>query len=83
MKRTMRSLEWDSQYRILRAIDQRIIPAHLNYLELKNVAAVKEAICNMTVRGAPAIGVAAAYGVALAAWNTKGSDIGKFKKMIR
>src|SRR5512147_2569517 len=51
----------------LEMIDQRILPASFEYLAYKSAAAVAEGIRSMVVRGAPAIGVAAAYGVALEA----------------
>jgi methylthioribose-1-phosphate isomerase len=51
----------------LRLIDQRRLPGELAYLECRTVDAVAEAIRNLAVRGAPAIGVAAAYGVLLGA----------------
>ena len=53
----------------LRVLDQRQIPHQVVYLDLNSVEEVAEAIRNMTIRGAPAIGVAAAYGLALAAIN--------------
>ena len=51
----------------LEMIDQRILPASFQYLAYDSAAAVAEGIRSMVVRGAPAIGVAAAYGVALEA----------------
>ncbi|HLM70732.1 MAG: S-methyl-5-thioribose-1-phosphate isomerase [Thermoplasmata archaeon] len=48
-------------------IDQRKLPGRLVVLRLHTVAKVAAAIRTMAVRGAPAIGVAAAYGMALAA----------------
>jgi len=51
----------------LEMIDQRILPARFHYLSYRNAAEVAEGIGTMVVRGAPAIGVAAAYGVALEA----------------
>ncbi len=51
----------------LEMIDQRILPAVFHYLAYDSAATVAEAIRSMVVRGAPAIGVAAAYGVALEA----------------
>lgn len=47
-------------------INQRVIPARLEVLSYSKPNEIAEAIKDMTVRGAPAIGVAAAYGVALA-----------------
>ena len=51
----------------VRMIDQRLLPAEFKMLELRDYREVGEAIRTMAVRGAPAIGVAAALGLALAA----------------
>lgn len=51
----------------LLVLDQRLLPFEKKYLELTTYKQVIEAIKNMTVRGAPLIGITAAYGVALAA----------------
>jgi methylthioribose-1-phosphate isomerase len=51
----------------LEMIDQRILPAAFEYLSYDSAVSVAEGIRSMVVRGAPAIGVAAAYGVALEA----------------
>jgi methylthioribose-1-phosphate isomerase len=53
--------------RTLEMIDQRVLPARFSYLPYDSAASVAEGIRSMVVRGAPAIGVAAAYGVALEA----------------
>ncbi len=51
----------------LEMIDQRILPERFEYVTFDSAAAVSEGIRNMVVRGAPAIGCAAAYGIALEA----------------
>ncbi len=51
----------------LEMIDQRVLPARFEYLRYGSAAEVAEGIRSMVVRGAPAIGCAAAYGVALQA----------------
>ncbi|MFY9326586.1 MAG: S-methyl-5-thioribose-1-phosphate isomerase, partial [Georgfuchsia sp.] len=51
----------------LEMIDQRVLPARFEYLTYADAMSVAEGIRSMVVRGAPAIGVAAAYGVALEA----------------
>ncbi len=51
----------------LELIDQRALPARLEYVSCTSAAEVAEAIRSMVVRGAPAIGCAAAFGVALEA----------------
>ena len=48
-------------------LDQRALPARIDYLRYESAAAVADGIKTMVVRGAPAIGCAAAYGVALEA----------------
>lgn len=50
----------------LHLIDQRLLPSRLKVLHLRRVTDVAEAIRGMAVRGAPSIGAAAAYGMALA-----------------
>ena len=61
----MRSVEWEAG--AVKMIDQRALPWKLEYVRLETVEAVAESIANMTVRGAPAIGASAAFGMALAA----------------
>ena len=51
----------------LEMIDQRILPITFEYRSYNDAAGVAESIRSMVIRGAPAIGVAAAYGVALEA----------------
>src|SRR4051812_41836167 len=51
----------------LEMIDQRVLPAEFRYLSYDSAAAVANGIRDMVVRGAPAIGCAAAYGIALEA----------------
>jgi methylthioribose-1-phosphate isomerase len=58
-------MEWAGGY--LRLLDQRELPNREIWLELRTWQEVVIAIRDMAVRGAPAIGVAAAYGMAIAA----------------
>ncbi len=48
-------------------LDQRLLPQEETYIALDNVKAVAQAITDMVVRGAPAIGITAAYGIVIAA----------------
>lgn len=66
----------------LHLIDQRRLPGELRVLRLRRVAEVAQAIRTLTVRGAPAIGVAAAYGMALAA-RARGADREGAAKLLR
>jgi methylthioribose-1-phosphate isomerase len=51
----------------VRMIDQTLLPARLLYLEIDSIEVMRDAILRLAVRGAPAIGVAAAFGVVLGA----------------
>ncbi len=51
----------------LRLLNQRLLPHEERYIDCVNAAEVADAIHSMAVRGAPAIGISAAYGLALAA----------------
>jgi methylthioribose-1-phosphate isomerase len=59
------TLRWNGN--ALELLDQRVLPSRVEYLRYDSAAAVADAIRGMVVRGAPAIGCAAAYGVALEA----------------
>ncbi len=54
----------------LQVLDQRLLPHEKKYLELTSYKQVIDGIKNMTLRGAPLIGIVAAYGMALAAVET-------------
>ncbi len=62
---TFRTIEWVEER--VRMLDQRVLPEQTVYLEFEDHRAVAQAIREMVIRGAPAIGAAAAYGLALAA----------------
>lgn len=61
------AIQWDGEQLIL--LDQRLLPTEEVYLHYQEVESVGDAIRDMVVRGAPAIGITAAYGVVLAAKN--------------
>ncbi|MGD8815063.1 MAG: S-methyl-5-thioribose-1-phosphate isomerase, partial [Anaerolineales bacterium] len=71
----MRTVSWDPDGPAVRMIDQRLLPADLQILTLKTAAEVAQAIQEMVVRGAPAIGVSAAFGLALAAVNSRTREV--------
>jgi len=62
----------------VRFIDQTKLPLEESYVLATTCEQVAEAIVTMVVRGAPAIGVSAAYGVALGALNTKAKTAEEF-----
>ena len=69
----IKTVEWTSEG--IRMIDQRLLPAEEKYLLLKSCEEVADAIRKMAVRGAPAIGVSAAMGLALGATQFVGTSV--------
>jgi methylthioribose-1-phosphate isomerase len=64
----MESIRWQGDLTgKLELLDQTLLPTELRYIACDDTATVWEAIRSLRVRGAPAIGIAAAYGVVLAA----------------
>ena len=72
----MKPIEWTSGK--LRLLDQTLLPRKKVWLDIDNHQGVARAIREMRVRGAPAIGVAAAYGVALAAEGIQAEGMADF-----
>jgi methylthioribose-1-phosphate isomerase len=68
---SMRTLYWDDDTDELRMIDQRRLPAELMIVSYRTHREVADAIRKMVVRGAPAIGAAAGFGLALAGRESK------------
>jgi methylthioribose-1-phosphate isomerase len=66
----MRTIEWDARG-LVRMIDQRRLPKEFVVVEFDDYRDVARAIQDMTIRGAPAIGAAAAFGLALAACHSR------------
>ena len=67
----------------VRLIDQTALPGQTIYLHLETVDDLAEAICSLRVRGAPAIGIAAALGVVLAANQSLQEDTQLFIEHVR
>jgi len=69
----IKTVEWTSEG--VRMLDQRILPTEEKYLMLRSYEEVADAIKKMVVRGAPAIGVSAAMGLALGASQSVGTSV--------
>lgn len=67
---------------IVRMLDQRKLPHETVYNDYKNALEVADSIRNMVIRGAPAIGAAAAYGMALTAWHSEASNLDGIKSEL-
>ena len=72
------TLRWEDQH--LHILDQTLLPAQAKIIELASVEAVWEAIKSLRVRGAPAIGVCAAYGVLVGTRDYRHEDSTEFRK---
>jgi methylthioribose-1-phosphate isomerase len=72
-QRMIKTVEWTNEG--VRMIDQRLLPNEEKYLMLRSYEEVAEAIKKMVVRGAPAIGVSAAMGLALGASQSVGTSV--------
>jgi methylthioribose-1-phosphate isomerase len=62
---SIRAVQWQGDH--LRLLDQRLLPGEERWIDCRDAAQVTQAIRDLAVRGAPAIGIAAAWGVAMAA----------------
>src|SRR5688572_18932771 len=69
---SMRTVFWENDE--LQMIDQRILPARFEVISYRDHGSVANAIKDMVVRGAPAIGAAAAFGLALAGYESTASS---------
>lgn len=81
MNPPIKTLWW--QDNALLILDQSVLPVREKVLKLKTSRDVRQAIRELKIRGAPAIGVAAAYGVALAALNSRTKSPGAFRSRLR
>ncbi len=79
----MRTVEWDNLNQQIRLIDQRLLPSRFEVYLCKDLPSVVFAIKEMVVRGAPAIGVTAAYGMALAACQSKSTTLPELHAELR
>ena len=74
----IQTLEWTDSG--VRFIDQTKLPTEETYVNCKTCEQVADVIRNMVVRGAPAIGVSAAMGIALGIKNSKAETVGDLKR---
>jgi methylthioribose-1-phosphate isomerase len=73
---SFKTIEWKDDHIVL--LDQRQLPGKEVYVECRDFDMVVASIRDMAIRGAPAIGVAAALGLALGAMSIDTRDVGRF-----
>ena len=71
----MRTIDWEPEKNSIVMIDQTLLPREYKVIECSTIESLCEAIISLRVRGAPALGAAGGYGVALAAFRSKGSSL--------
>jgi methylthioribose-1-phosphate isomerase len=76
-----KTIEWTDG--VVRMIDQSRLPLEVVYIDCKDYREVADAIKTLKIRGAPAIGIAAAMGIALGAQESKARDFESFYKELK
>jgi methylthioribose-1-phosphate isomerase len=77
----LRSISWENGR--LHILDQTRLPAEICHLEMTTVPGLAEAIIRLKIRGAPAIGVAAAFGLVLAARQSPAGNVPELRLHIQ
>ncbi len=71
----MRTIDWDYEKNNIIMIDQTLLPAEYRIIKCSTIDSLCEAIISLRVRGAPALGAAGGFGVALTAFKSKASSL--------
>src|SRR4030066_253923 len=77
----VKAIEWRNKKVV--NLDQSKLPLGVTYIDCSNYQIVAECIRTMKIRGAPAIGIAAAMGIALGAQDIKGKNFQEFMEKLR
>ncbi len=73
----MRTIDFDENKSTIVMIDQTLLPVEYRVIECNNIASLTEAICSLRVRGAPALGAAGGFGIAMAAVHSSANSMEK------
>lgn len=79
----MRTIDWNDENSTIVMIDQTLLPAEYIVIECGNIASLTEAIKSLRVRGAPALGAAGGFGIALAAASSSADSMEKLLDDLR
>jgi methylthioribose-1-phosphate isomerase len=79
----MRTIDWNDDSNSIVMIDQTLLPLEYSIIECKTLASLCEAIRSLRVRGAPALGAAGAYGIALAATLSSANNMDALTKDLQ
>ena len=78
-----KSIAWIEPEGMVRMLDQRLLPGAVRYLDYTDARGVAGAIAEMVIRGAPAIGAVAAYGLAVELRRVRGDDAAAWRAWER
>jgi methylthioribose-1-phosphate isomerase len=78
----MRTIDWDYEKNNIIMIDQTLLPAEYRIIECSTIDSLCEAIISLRVRGAPALGAAGGFGVALSAFRSNATSFDALIKNI-
>jgi methylthioribose-1-phosphate isomerase len=79
----MRTIDWKEEANSIVFVDQTLLPKEYRIIECKTVPSLCEAIKALRIRGAPALGAAGAFGIALAAFLSEVRDIETMTKDLK
>lgn len=77
-----RTIWWNYSVNCIEAIDQTMLPLKLDTIKCLTVDSLINAIKSLSIRGAPALGAAGGYGMALSAFRHKGTDIEELRNTL-
>jgi methylthioribose-1-phosphate isomerase len=77
------TLWWDTTTESLHYIDQTVLPGRYTVTECQTIEQLAAAIRRLEIRGAPALGIAGAYGIALATRVTRNNELNEFFSEVR
>jgi methylthioribose-1-phosphate isomerase len=71
----MRTIDWKEESKSVVLVDQTLLPKEYRIIECKTLSSLCEAIKSLRIRGAPALGAAGGFGIALAALRSEARDL--------
>ncbi len=79
----MRTIDWNEESNSIMLVDQTLLPKEYRVIECKTLSSLCEAIKSLRVRGAPALGAAGGFGIALAAYLSSANDIDSIMRDLK
>ena len=71
----MRTIDWNKESNSVVLVDQTLLPKEYRIIECKTLSSLCEAIKSLRIRGAPALGAAGGFGIALAAFLSEAKNL--------